>query len=82
MEFNELVFELRRLVRKPPEDVVAKMNLYHLAQDTEKNGLPDKQAEQRLLDQLKAISRMIIDKEVFSTLETMRATIQKAGILA
>lgn len=82
MQFDIVVFELRRLVRKPPEDVVAKTKLYYLARDTEKNGLPDKQAEHQFVEQLKGITRMTIDKEIGRTLETIIAAIQKKGFVA
>lgn len=82
MPFDTVIFELRRLARKPPEDVVAKTKLYFLARDTEKNGLPDKQAEHRFIEQLKGISRMTVDKEIFRTLETIIAAIQKNGFTA
>lgn len=82
MPFDAVIFELRRLVRKPPEDVVAKTKLYFLARDTEKNGLADKQAEHKFIEQLKGISRMTVDKEIFRTLETIIAAIQKNGFTA
>lgn len=82
MKQSKVIYELRQLVKKPPEDVTAKMQLHALAQETEKNGLPDKQAEDHLIEQLKQISRMTIDKEIFRTLETLSSIIQKDGITA
>lgn len=82
MAFDIVIFELRRLVRKPPEDVVAKTKLYYLARDTEKNGLSDKQAEHQFIEQLKGITRMTIDKEIVRTLEMIVAAIQKKGFVA
>lgn len=82
MVFDIVIFELRRLVRKSAEDVVAKTKLYYLARDTEKNGLPNKQAEHQFIEQLKGICRVTVDNEISKTLETIITTIQKKGFAA
>lgn len=80
MNFDKIMNELHQLVRKPPEDVTAKMQLHYLAVKVEKSGLSDKQSESDFLQQLKMISRMTIDKEIFRTLENMIFLIQINGI--
>lgn len=82
MKLEAVICELKQLVKKTPEDITAKMQIYRLVMRIEKNGLPDKQAEKNFLEQMKRISRMTIDKEIFRTLERLNRSIQQDGLKA
>lgn len=82
MKLKSVNDELKQLVKKPPEDVTAKTHLHILTREIERSDSFDSEAEKKLVERLKWISRMTVDKEIFRTLETLSSIIQKDGITA
>ncbi|MGG5373378.1 hypothetical protein [Enterococcus sp. AZ196] len=80
MELSKMLIELNQLVRKPPEDVTAKTQIHILTREIEKIASFDNEAERKLVERLKWISRMTVDKEIFRTLEKMITQIKEDGI--
>lgn len=80
MKLKSVNNELKQLVRKPPEDVAAKTHIHILTREIERSDSFDNEAERKLVERLKWISRMTVDKEIFRTLEKMITQIKKHGI--
>lgn len=82
MNFDKIISELYKLLKKPPEDAAAKSRLVFLTQSVVKNGLPDSGSFNRFLDELQTIHDFTVDRDIAEKLQILINTLSSRGITA